>query len=265
MKTQTISHYLGLLIVCALFTEVVYAAPPKAPILRAPAGNITEVATSYQWSMVVGASLYQLSIKDSTGNISNYQYKAEQKCLASKKSCSAYPGLALPPGNSSWRVRAKNQAGWGAWSATKSFTVAPALTYYPNTLEKGDSYNYVTDTSVATDLFNSLWRVLAAQNVACWVSEYSTLTQYQFYQDPSFLPGPLYRFSGYEESVGQLNVYSVGWYYRANSDTPLKAAFVSAGLGDVLLVLTDANTFVEAYWHGNYLVATPYHIGQQCL
>ncbi|KJV06553.1 hypothetical protein [Methylocucumis oryzae] len=91
MKTQTISHYLGLFIVCALFTEVVYAALPKAPILRSPAGNITEVATSYQWSMVVGASLYQLSIKDSTGNISNYQYKAEQKCLASKKSCSAYP------------------------------------------------------------------------------------------------------------------------------------------------------------------------------
>ncbi|KJV06552.1 hypothetical protein VZ94_10475 [Methylocucumis oryzae] len=107
------------------------------------------------------------------------------------------PSLALPPGNSSWRVRAKNQAGWGAWSAAKAFTVAPALTYYLNTLEKGDSYNYVNDASVATDLFNSLWRVLAAQKRRLLGVGIQCINAIPILSRPVFLAGsalPLQRF-----------------------------------------------------------------------
>jgi hypothetical protein len=115
-------------------------------------------------------------------------------------------------------------------------------------------------------LFRELWRVLHESHAPCWVSQFSSVTQYQFYNDPSFLPGPLYRYNGFNVSVGRLVVYNIGWYFRPGQTTPLRAAYVNAAIGDFFLVLADQDTMVEAFWHnGNTLVITPYHIRNQCL
>jgi len=256
---------IGLFVLSWLLLSTASAAVPQAPVLRSPLGQITVITPNFKWTRVAGATIYQLSITDSIGHIASFQYKAVQKCTASSKLCTASPKIALPPGNARWRVRARNADGWGPWSAMKQITVNPATENLQDVLEAGDSYQYVTDVPSGTLLFTEMWRVLNEHNATCWISEFNTLSQYQFYEDPSFLPGPLYRFNGFDVSVGQLTVYSIGWYFRPGQSLPLKAAYVNAAIGDFLLVIRDADTFVEAYWQGNFLVATPYHIGKQCL
>jgi hypothetical protein len=109
-----------------------------------------------------------------------------------------------------------------------------------------------------------MWRVLHESNAPCWVAP-NTLTQYQFYEDPSFLPGPLYRFSGIDVSVGRVTVHSIGWYYPSGQTTPFRAAYISAGLGDLLLGIVDNNTIAEVFWHSGQPVTTYYEAGTNCL
>ena len=258
--------FVGLMFLLFGFIGNTNAAVPVAPKLLAPGKQAANSVLTYKWVPVARANNYQLWVTDSTGRRIAKRYRKAKVCKSATNQCSVKLNIALAPGNVHWRVRAKNADGWGAWSRSRLTTVTPKMETFANALEVGDRYDYFTEAKVGGLLFNDMWRVLHERNARCWISEYSTLTQYQFYEDNSFLPGPLYRYSGIDVSVGQLTVYSIGWYYRPSSNVPLRAAYVNAGIGDFLLVLADDNTFVEAFWHnGNYLVVTPFHVGNQCL
>ncbi len=242
------------------------AAVPPAPVLRTPSGQVSDVTPTYTWTSVIRATSYQLMVIDNSGRSISQKFQPAKNCNAAKNLCSASPNIVLAPGNALWRVRAGNAEGWGLWSKSLQITVKPAAKSVQNVLEIGDRYVYFAEPIVGGLLFTDMWRVLNENNAPCWISTATRFTQYQFYKDPTFLPGPLYRYNGTDVSVGQVTVYTIGWYFRPGQTKPLRAAYVNAGLGDVFWVIVDNDTFVETFWHNSsFLVVTTFNIGNQCL
>ena len=255
------------LLLCAVWgIRLGHTAVPGVPVPRAPKGPIAEPTPTYVWTGVAGATTYHLWVADSTGPRLAQTARAAVRCQASTGRCSITSNVVLAPGKARWKVRARNAEGWGAWSALQRFTVAAPADNVQNVLETGDRYDFFADPIRGGSLFRELWRVLHESHAPCWVSQFNTLTQYQFYEDASFRPGPLYRYSGFDVSVGRLVVYNIGWYFRPAQTKPQRAAYVNAAIGDFFLILADQDTMREAFWHnGSTLVITPYHIGSQCL
>ncbi len=133
-------------------------------------------------------------------------------------------------------------------------------------LEPGDRFDPVSDQAQSNKLAAEIWATVHESNAPCWISRNSTTQQYQFYEDGSFMPGPLYRYSGIDVSVGQILTHNVGWYTNPDYAQPFRAAVIETWSGDLeFLIIQDNRTIVHAVLFGNSLLATFYDAGTNCL
>ncbi|SFU79375.1 Por secretion system C-terminal sorting domain-containing protein [Pontibacter akesuensis] len=95
---------------------------PQAPLLASPQHASTGVALSptLMWNAADGAASYQAQVSTSSG------FSSLAFDQANLSSTSAYVSDLSANTTYYWRVRASNAAGTSSWSATWSFTTAPA-------------------------------------------------------------------------------------------------------------------------------------------
>jgi serine/threonine-protein kinase len=109
------------------------ASPPPAPALQSPSGIITATRPSYNWTAATTATDYYLWVNGPLGPILQQWYFASAVCSGS--TCAVAPATTLASGAHTWWVQAKNGAGTGPWSASRSFTVQPQAatdSYFPS-------------------------------------------------------------------------------------------------------------------------------------
>jgi len=95
------------------------------PTPKTPSGDITDIAPKYTWTVVSGATKYQIQLRKGTTLVYN-KYASSSACGTS--TCSKTPATTLDYFNYKWRVRAKVGGVWGNWSSYKTFTVKPIPT-----------------------------------------------------------------------------------------------------------------------------------------
>ena len=122
----------------SLLSCLILASPSfaqwTAPTPIAPAGVTSDSTPTYRWSVVSGATWYQLWVSDTTGTVVNRWYTASQ-VNASSGECSVTPAEAVASGNATWWVRAWNQqSGNRPWSVGLAFLVGSPLTA-PTTID----------------------------------------------------------------------------------------------------------------------------------
>ncbi len=100
----------------ALF-EIFDSPPARAPEAVGPTQRIFDRTPLLRWKTVAGADAYD--VEDPSGN--TIRLPAAGACRGD--TC-RFPAAALAPGVHSWRVRAANPLGDGAWSPALSFEVA---------------------------------------------------------------------------------------------------------------------------------------------
>ena len=62
------------------------------------------------------------------------------------------------------------------------------------------------------------------ETAARWVAPSNPLYSYEFYEDPSFMPGPLFRYTGFAVHVGGVVPKTIGRYWTADGRGPFLAA-----------------------------------------
>jgi len=94
---------------------------PPSPRLIAPSGTITSTnSPDYQWAEVAGALEYYLEVYKS----SMFQPISTSVSTAyCNGGVCTYPGIRLASGIYQFRVKARNQTGWGSFSAWKVFII----------------------------------------------------------------------------------------------------------------------------------------------
>ena len=95
------------------------------PTTSGPSGPIATRTPTYAFSLVSGATWYQLSITDALGTVRDFWYTPTEACTVT--SCAVTPTAAVATGLGKWRVRAWRASGAGAWSAFVNFDAADAL------------------------------------------------------------------------------------------------------------------------------------------
>lgn len=268
MRGQTIPTclrgLLGVLLLLTLEARLGQAAVPARVRLLAPAASVPDPTPPYTWKAVAGATAYQLLVKDSTGTRLNRWYRARTLgCAGGTGVCRVTPNVPLASGPGHWQVRARNADGSGRWSTTRRFSVIPPNGSWSNGFVTGDHYDYVTDLTLAEPLFREIWRVLHESNAPCWVSGN---LQYQFYVDASFIPGPLYRYNGFDVSVGRVKVHDLGWYFYPGHAEPYHTIHIDAAFEDIYLIIVDNRTIVQVFQHFNgAIVWTQFTASNRCL
>ena len=98
-------------------------APPGMPTLVSPTGTVTNVAPSFVWNEVSGATDYTLEVLNGTG-LEHQQTYTSVEALCNLQ-CTVAPPLNLADGDYTFRVRAENAAGMGPFSDPPlAFTVS---------------------------------------------------------------------------------------------------------------------------------------------
>ncbi len=96
----------------------------KAPRLIAPGSSSRNRMPVYSWKAVPGASHYYLWVNDSRGARIRRSYSAASThCYNGTGNCYIRPYTYLATGNATWKVRASNNKGNGAWSSSRKFKV----------------------------------------------------------------------------------------------------------------------------------------------
>jgi hypothetical protein len=102
------------------------SAPPPAATLVAPSGTSCDPTPTYIWNAVSTATWYYLWVNGPSGNVVKQWYTAAQAhCASGTGTCGVAPATTLASGSHTWWVQTYNAAGYGPWSAGKSFTVTP--------------------------------------------------------------------------------------------------------------------------------------------
>jgi len=92
----------------------------EQPVPKAPAGTITDRTPTYKWTKVLGATNYQFQLWNGTTLVYT---KSVGTAVCGTTTCSKTPTEVLGYATYKWRVRAKIDGVWKAWSAYKNFTV----------------------------------------------------------------------------------------------------------------------------------------------
>ncbi len=100
-------------------------ARPRAPSLIAPTGIITTAQPTYQWTAVSTAIEYYLKVNGSSGTFVGEWYLAAAVCAG--EACAVTPSVTLSSGEYTWWVQARNGAGAGRRSPSRTFTVELSL------------------------------------------------------------------------------------------------------------------------------------------
>jgi hypothetical protein len=107
------------IVVTMLLAGAVLAAPPGRPAATAPKGAIVSIKPTFTWSKVAGATGYEVRAYNGSALL-------VRKSGITKVSWRS--GKALPAEvNLTWKVRAKNAAGSGAWSKRGTFRIATTI------------------------------------------------------------------------------------------------------------------------------------------
>jgi hypothetical protein len=97
--------------------------PPAIPVLLSPANGVTDLTTSptLTWNLSSGATSYQVQISGNAG-FTQTVFNDSTLTAGSRRTDSLANGVTYY-----WHVRAKNTAGWSAYSTPWSFTMRPTL------------------------------------------------------------------------------------------------------------------------------------------
>jgi len=118
LRALTVTLGLALLAALLLAGTALATAKPGTPTAKAPKGTITSAMPTFTWSKAAGAAKYEL-------RVSQGSTQALKKTDITKLSWKA--AKALPTNMPlTWKVRASNAAGAGAWSKSLTFTIAAA-------------------------------------------------------------------------------------------------------------------------------------------
>jgi len=97
---------------------------PTVPTPKSPAGTITDRTPTYKWTEVSGATNYQYQLRKGTKTVYT---KTVGAGTCNGTTCSSTPATTLGYAAYKWRVRAKVNGVWTAYSAFKSFTIKNPL------------------------------------------------------------------------------------------------------------------------------------------
>ena len=118
LRALTMTLVLTLLAALLLAGTALAAAKPGRPTAKAPTGSIATTKPTFNWSKAKGASKYELRV---------YQGSALLLKKTGLKKTSHEAVKALPTNVTlTWKVRAANAAGAGAWSRSLTFKIVPA-------------------------------------------------------------------------------------------------------------------------------------------
>src|SRR5450830_1467563 len=120
LRTLTTTLVLAVLAALLLAGTALAAAKPGTPTAKAPKGTITTAKPTFKWGKARGAASYELRV---------YKGKQLLRKKSGLKKTSWTPATALPAGvDLTWKVRARNAGGAGAWSRSLKFrTTDPAI------------------------------------------------------------------------------------------------------------------------------------------
>jgi hypothetical protein len=97
---------------------------PDSTTLVAPIESTGSIAPTYIWNEVPNVTWYFLWVDGPSGNIIKQWYtSAQAKCNGT--TCSVTPAVNLSAGSHTWWVQTWNDAGYGPWSNSMTFTVSP--------------------------------------------------------------------------------------------------------------------------------------------
>ena len=116
------------MLACLVLTSGAAAlTKPAKPAAKTPSGSITAAKVTFTWAKAKRASRYEVRV------YAGAVQKLKKTGIAgtSWKSTTSLPTSVAY----TWKVRAKNSAGTGPWSAAKAFTITPAPL-----LKVGDAY-----------------------------------------------------------------------------------------------------------------------------
>jgi hypothetical protein len=163
LRTLTTTLVLALLAALLLAGTAVAAGKPGKPTAKAPKGTITTTKPTFTWSKVTGAVKYELRVSQGS--------KLLLKKTGLKKT--TWTSIKALPKNVSltWKVRAGNARGAGAWSKGLAFKVLPP----GPSLKIGDAYGggivaYI-DGSGAHGLIAAAADQTPADNGIQWATE----------------------------------------------------------------------------------------------
>ncbi len=116
---------------------------------------------------------------------------------------------------------ATNSSGNASLAGGIRATVDPSRAAVPHVLAIGDRYEVETDPQLQLDMIRDIWEKLTKP--VRWVSPTNALYTYQFYEDPSFQQGPLYRYTGFATDAGSVVIRTVGNYWASDGRGPFLA------------------------------------------
>jgi alpha-tubulin suppressor-like RCC1 family protein len=98
---------------------------PTAATPVSPAGVVGTRTPAYSWSAVAGVDSYQLRVGNGTAApLLRWYSAAAAGCASGTGACTVVPALPLASGAWYFRVRGRNAAGTGPWTAATGFTIA---------------------------------------------------------------------------------------------------------------------------------------------
>ncbi|MGH9381586.1 MAG: GDSL-type esterase/lipase family protein [Thermoanaerobaculia bacterium] len=116
----------------AFQTSIQQAPVPAAPSLQAPAGGTITTSSEVSWAPANQATWYQVQWDGGAGD-----RWLDGRAVCNATTCSwTIPNLATGESHT-WRVRARNPRGRGAWSATRSFSLVTSLPGIELTFQPG--------------------------------------------------------------------------------------------------------------------------------
>jgi len=117
LRALTTTLVLTLLAALLLAGTALAAAKPGKPTAKTPTGTVTSAKPTFKWSKATGAAKYELRV---------YQ-GSTQKLKKTGLAKLSYKAVKALPTNVTltWKVRASNAAGAGAWSRSIKFKIVP--------------------------------------------------------------------------------------------------------------------------------------------
>jgi len=151
--------------------RILDASAPPAPIPLAPTGMVDASTLTYRWSVVAGATWYQVWVSSPRGMIANSWYSADNICAGTECSISLAPPYA--PGLHRWWVQAWSPTGgYGAWSAETQFIVR---------LYTAQLIDPVWDELYEPNVWFSFSAVVNADYYYLWISSDEGYVHHQWY------------------------------------------------------------------------------------
>jgi hypothetical protein len=190
-----------------------YNGVPPATTLLSPSGKIATNAPTFTWNTVSSATVYYLSVQNSSGTAVLQQFYSSAVCGIS--TCSVTPSVALSRGTYRWSIETWNSSGYGSPSSNLTFLFGLSA---PGDFD-GDGKADVTVFRPSTGTWYTRYTATPTSAAIVWGGG-------------SDIPA-----SGDYDGDGKSDVAvfrpSTGTWFIRYSGTPTSAAIVWGGAGDI--------------------------------